>query len=91
MTTPDNAQPVIQDGRVVLPTAALQEDWRMAMLDIQNAQADSARDRALHYADGWANALHSAQVIGQATYVALIACNEDTYANAKAVTAHERA
>lgn len=88
MTTPGNAQPVIHTGQVVLPTAALQEEWRMAMLDIQNAQADSARDRALHYADGWANALLSAQVIAEATYVALIACNEDTYANAKGVPSH---
>ena len=90
MTAPENARPVIRAGQVVLPTAALQEDWRMAMLDIQNAQADSARDRALHYADGWANALLSARVIVEATYVALIACNEDTYANAKALPSHER-
>ncbi|MGO4801029.1 hypothetical protein ACEN2T_17265 [Pseudomonas sp. W22_MBD1_FP4] len=87
MNTPENPHLVVNAGRVVLPTAALQEDWRMAMLDIQNAQADSARDRALHFADGWANALLSAKVITEPTYVALIACNEDTYANAKAVPA----
>jgi hypothetical protein len=57
----------------------------MAMLEIQNAQADSARDRALHYADGWANALLSAEVIADATWAALIAWSEDTYANAKSV------